>query len=121
MLPRLTAAHALCLHSLLSVTAAPKPGSKRPSPPPADEPAPEDTGDTAEDLGANRPTNGGSKTTTTKKPVNPDTPPLVVPTIKAPRVPKCGKSAGGLLEYDCAAFCIWQLETWLGVQLGGAC
>jgi hypothetical protein len=83
----------LSADSLLCVAcaASPKPSSKRP----VDEPPPEeDLGDVAEDLGVtNGNKNTGSSRPPTKK-VDPETPPLVVPTIKAPRVPKCGKSAG---------------------------
>lgn len=81
---------------VLASAASPKPSSKRP----VGTPPPEDLGDVAEDMGAtngNRNT-GSSKNTGSTRPttrtVDPETPPLVVPTVKAPRVPKCGKSAG---------------------------
>lgn len=52
-----------------------------------------DDGDVAEDLGATGNSKTGSKRPT-KQDVDPDTPPLVVPTLKPPKVPKCGSNAG---------------------------
>jgi hypothetical protein len=75
----------LTLLLCVAPAASPKPSSKRP----VDEPPPEDLGDVAEDIGATT-----SKNRPPTKKVDPETPPLVVPTIKGPRVPKCGKSAG---------------------------